>query len=60
MPHDARLWTHHPRSPRDQRTPPSLATWSIGFVIGPAAGGLLAEPTVHYPDLFSGMDVFKR
>lgn len=38
---------------RDQHMPASPATWAMGYVIGPAAGGLLAEPAVHYPHLFS-------
>ncbi|XP_065842031.1 uncharacterized protein [Oscarella lobularis] len=30
------------------------AAWGVGLVIGPALGGLLAEPVRQYPDTFSG------
>ncbi|CAM9158789.1 unnamed protein product, partial [Ectocarpus sp. 8 AP-2014] len=30
-----------------------LGCWSFGLVIGPAFGGLLAQPATHYPNVFS-------
>jgi hypothetical protein len=32
--------------------------WSLGFVIGPAAAGLLARPAVQYPDFFAEDGMF--
>ncbi|KAI9371931.1 major facilitator superfamily domain-containing protein [Aspergillus egyptiacus] len=34
--------------------------WSIGTIIGPAVGGLLAKPAESYPLLFSGDGLFGR
>ncbi|KAL8159729.1 LOW QUALITY PROTEIN: hypothetical protein V2J09_001266 [Rumex salicifolius] len=34
--------------------------WSIGLIIGPAIGGLLAQPAVKYPNIFSEESFFGR
>ncbi|CAM9581917.1 unnamed protein product [Ectocarpus sp. 12 AP-2014] len=34
--------------------------WSFGLVIGPAFGGLLAQPATHYPNFFSESGLFGR
>lgn len=34
--------------------------WSFGLVIGPAFGGLLAQPATHYPNVFSESGLFGR
>lgn len=34
--------------------------WSFGLVIGPAFGGLLAQPATHYPTVFSESGLFGR
>lgn len=34
--------------------------WSFGLVIGPAIGGLLAQPAQHYPTVFSESGIFGR
>eukprot|EP00736_Rhodelphis_marinus_P005089 Rmarinus@m.9381 len=33
-------------------------TWALGMVLGPAIGGVLAEPTEKYPDVFSSDSLF--
>ncbi|CAM9273108.1 unnamed protein product [Choristocarpus tenellus] len=35
-------------------------SWSIGMVIGPGLGGLLARPAVNMPSLFSNTGLFAR
>lgn len=37
-----------------------IAAWSIGAVLGPGVGGMLAEPAVSYPGIFSEDGVFGR
>ncbi|KIW08515.1 hypothetical protein, variant 4 [Verruconis gallopava] len=34
--------------------------WSIGTILGPMIGGILSEPALHYPDVFSPQGVFAR
>lgn len=34
--------------------------WSFGLVIGPAFGGLLAQPVQHFPAIFSESGLFGR
>ncbi|KAK6355537.1 hypothetical protein TWF696_004636 [Orbilia brochopaga] len=34
--------------------------WSLGSIIGPSLGGLLAEPVQHYPDVFSRGGLFDK
>ncbi|KAK9122541.1 hypothetical protein Sjap_012143 [Stephania japonica] len=34
--------------------------WGIGLIIGPALGGLLAQPAEKYPDVFSKESLFGR
>ncbi|CAB1117720.1 unnamed protein product [Ectocarpus sp. CCAP 1310/34] len=34
--------------------------WSFGLVIGPAFGGLLAQPATHYPNVFSESGLYGR
>ncbi|KAL2824532.1 major facilitator superfamily domain-containing protein [Aspergillus cavernicola] len=34
--------------------------WSIGTIIGPAVGGLLAKPAESYPSIFSGDGLFGK
>lgn len=43
---------------RDTRQPP--ASWSLGAVLGPGLGGILAEPAEHHPQTFSEDGVFGR
>ncbi|CAM9579188.1 unnamed protein product [Ectocarpus fasciculatus] len=38
----------------------TLGCGSIGLVIGPGLGGLLAEPATHYPTVFSESGLFGR
>ena len=34
------------------------ASWSIGAVLGPGIGGLLADPAKHHPLIFSKIGIF--
>ncbi|KAF3189856.1 hypothetical protein TWF788_009842 [Orbilia oligospora] len=34
--------------------------WSLGSIIGPTLGGMLAEPVAHYPEHFSKGSLFDR
>lgn len=34
--------------------------WSLGSIIGPSFGGLLAEPAEQYPQIFGHIEFFKR
>lgn len=38
----------------------NLGCGSIGLVIGPGLGGLLAKPAIHYPTMFSASGLFGR
>ncbi|CAN0255680.1 unnamed protein product, partial [Laminaria digitata] len=38
----------------------SLAAWSIGAILGPGVGGMLAQPASNYPGTFSQDGVFGR
>ena len=38
----------------------SPAAWSLGAILGPGIGGILAEPAVHYPRTFSNDGIFGR
>lgn len=38
----------------------NLGCGSIGLVIGPGLGGLLAKPAIHYPTIFSSSGLFGR
>ncbi|CAN0307618.1 unnamed protein product, partial [Laminaria digitata] len=38
----------------------SLAAWSIGAILGPGVGGMLAQPASYYPGTFSQDGVFGR
>ncbi|KAL8162042.1 hypothetical protein V2J09_013531 [Rumex salicifolius] len=49
---------------RDEHQALGLSTistaWSIGLIIGPALGGLLAQPAEKYPNIFSKESLFGR
>ncbi|KAM0260787.1 hypothetical protein ACHAQJ_002553 [Trichoderma viride] len=34
--------------------------WSLGSVVGPAFGGFFAQPAKQFPDVFGGIELFKR
>ena len=34
--------------------------WSMGSVLGPSFGGVLAEPAKQYPDAFGNIEFFKK
>jgi MFS family permease len=34
-------------------------TWGLGAILGPALGGILAQPTVKYPNVFGGLWFFE-
>ncbi|CAN0421305.1 unnamed protein product, partial [Ascophyllum nodosum] len=36
------------------------AAWSLGLVVGPGLGGILAEPAIHFPSVFSESGIFGR
>ena len=37
-----------------------VAAWSLGAVLGPGVGGMLAQPADHYPGTFSQDGMFGR
>jgi Major Facilitator Superfamily len=37
-----------------------LGCWSISFIIGPALGGVLADPCQQYPGIFKGGGLFQQ
>jgi MFS family permease len=37
-----------------------LGCWSISFIIGPALGGILADPCQQYPGIFKGSGLFEQ
>ena len=36
------------------------AAWSLGTVVGPGVGGILAEPADSFPRTFSKLEIFRR
>ena len=34
--------------------------WTIGSIFGPIFGGALANPSLHYPKIFGGSELFKK
>ncbi|KAG2186341.1 hypothetical protein INT43_002779 [Umbelopsis isabellina] len=34
--------------------------WGVGGIAGPVLGGLLANPATQFPDVFGGIELFKR
>lgn len=37
-----------------------LGAWTVGGLIGPGIGGLLTEPAIHHPNIFSEHGIFGR